>query len=1039
MTRMMKRVHKMIAAVSLCAITTFAQSQVPTIENFAGGGKYLDFPGTELAIWPYGMALAPDGAIYVSEFSLSRVRRFDPANGTVSSVPEAANVADIRIIARSVAMDSLGRLYVAVNSYGSTPTEIWRYDVVTGERVAIAGMTGLNAYVGMQVGNIALDAAGNLYVPEEIEHVVRVVRPNGVVEIFAGGNSAGFSGDFGPATAASLDGPSAVVADSSGNVYIADTGNHRVRIVNPSGMIYTVAGLGGTLFLGDGGATTTNLSEPRSLALLPDGSLAIGDAGHARIRRLHQGFLSTLAGNGNHGFTGDGELATSATIGGADSLVSTPNGDIYFSVVSNGRVRRIDATTRIISTVFGNGTDRFCGDGHPAIQACFSGLTAIATDGADNVYVGDTSNGRVRKIDSATALVSTLAGLGTDVSYRGEGGPGANFSFGGQTNGVALDATGNVYAASNFPSRVVRIDALTGIVTTLAGTGVSGFSGDGGLATVAQLNRPTHIAIDSAGNVYISDGSNHRVRKVAAGTGIISTFAGSGNTSGSLGDGGPATSASLFVPGALAFDSTGNLLISDQLHCRVRKVEMTTQIITTFAGNGVCNPSGNGTQATSAATGRVLSIARSPAGEIFLGSYFEIRKVDSAGIISEVVGASTPLDNPSGSPVQYVYGIAFDSAGRLLITAFDPERIRRIGNLPVPPPADSTPPVVEPVISGLSGNAGWYRGDVAVSWNVHDAESSISSSDGCGSSQVTADTAGVTFTCTATSTGGTATQSITIRRDATAPTIVPGSASPAPSAAGWNLSDVALPFTTGDAMSGVANASASSPLQFTGEGAGVERSVVVTDIAGNTATLSHSTNIDRTPPQIVWTTPAAGVTYGAYTSLVATYSCSDSLSGVSTCSGTHPAGTALATNVAGAFNFQVSVTDNAGNVNIASRGFNVAAMAFERFIEPLRRSPTLNGVTAGSLVPIRWRLLSAGQVVTNPAAFQSFTVLNLACQGTAVPLIDTATGGPGLTVNPANGYFIYNWQTDASWAGTCRRVQIRLGDNSVREVVFRLN
>jgi hypothetical protein len=380
--------------------------------------------------------------------------------------------------------------------------------------------------------------------------------------------------------------------------------------------------------------------------------------------------------------------------------------------------------------------------------------------------------------------------------------------------------------------------------------------------------------------------------------------------------------------------------------------------------------------------------------------------------------------------------MVFDATGRLYITTFVPDGVRRISNLDAPV-ADTTPPVIVPAMVGTLGNALWFRSDVTLSWSVLDQESVISSSSGCANSTVTTDTAGVTFTCTATSAGGTATQAVTIRRDTAPPVVTFGAPSPVANAAFWNNTDVSVPFTIGDALSGIASGS-SSPVVVTGEGIGLGSPVLASDVAGNAVSAALPIiAIDRTPPLVTVTTPAAGATYGAFATVHAQYSCSDS--NLLSCTGTVASGAALPTNSAGAKSFSVNSTDLAGNVTTVGRSYTVAALQFERFIEPLRRSPTFNGVTAGSLVPIRWRLLSAGQVVTNPAAFQSFTVLNLTCQGTPVPLIDTATGGPGLSVNPANGYFTYNWQTDASWAGTCRRVQIRLGDNSVREVVFRLN
>jgi hypothetical protein len=189
---------------------------------------------------------------------------------------------------------------------------------------------------------------------------------------------------------------------------------------------------------------------------------------------------------------------------------------------------------------------------------------------------------------------------------------------------------------------------------------------------------------------------------------------------------------------------------------------------------------------------------------------------------------------------------------------------------------DRTPPVVEPVIDGVLGNNGWYRSDVAVSWSIGELPGSIQASSGCESSSVTSDSQGVTFTCSITSTGGTTSRSVTVKRDATPPALTFGTPSPAPNTNGWNKTDVSIPFTTSDALSGVASTSVASPLVLSAEGANVTGQVVVTDDAGNSATFtSVPRNIDKTPPVVTLTSPADGATYGFYQDVVADYACAD--------------------------------------------------------------------------------------------------------------------------------------------------------------------
>ena len=288
-----------------------------------------------------------------------------------------------------------------------------------------------------------------------------------------------------------------------------------------------------------------------------------------------------------------------------------------------------------------------------------------------------------------------------------------------------------------------------------------------------------------------------------------------------------------------------------------------------------------------------------------------------------------------------------------------------------------------------------------VSWTVTDAESEISSSSGCANSTHVTDTAGETYTCTATSSGGTSTQSVTIKKDTNPPFANFGSPSPMPNAAGWNNTNVSYPYTLTDTLSGVSHGIPASPVTIPYEGYGANTSILAVDLAGNSNHIpTPGANIDRTPPTITLLYPEAGRHYGAFSNINAQYICPDNLSTQPSCVGTVPHGVPFPTSTPGAKTFTVTATDAAGNVATVSRNYSVATMQFERFIEPLRRSPNFNGVTAGSLVPIRWRLLdSAGGVVTNPAAFQSLNVLPLNCQGTAIPLNDTATGGPGLSVN----------------------------------------
>jgi trimeric autotransporter adhesin len=849
MSRIQRAGPLALASLSLFVSTVLAQ--VPTVENFAGTAPVIDRPALQVPLTPYPVAVGPDGNVYIGDGTRNGITRFDPLTGTLTALPGLPGAAALYIDnTRGIVFDGQGNMIVA------DETGLVFIDVATGSTAQILG----HEEIGEDSRGIVLDAAGNLYVADAWGNRVRVVRPTGEVELVAGTGTAGFSGDGGPALLADLDGPSGVAVDAAGNVYISDSYNHRIRMVSATdGTISTVAGTGNYNFNGEGlPALQANIGNPGAIHTLPDGSMLVADLTNSRIRRISGGIVTAFAGNGVHGFSGDGGPATSASLRSVMDIARDSAGNIYLADSGNRRLRRI-SPSGIITSVAGNGTYNLCGDGGPAAEACFNGATSLAFDGDGNLVVGDLYNARIRKITAGTAQISTVAGTDQDTPYAGDGGLAVNTSLGGQLWSIGVDPAGNMYGVVNWsPRRIYRVDAQTGVISVFAGTGAFGFSGDGGLATAAQFRVPSHIVFDAAGNAYVSDQDTNRVRKIAAGTGIITTIAGSGLTSGPLGDGGPATSASLWVPSSMTFDQAGNLLISDELHCRIRKVDMTTGIISTIAGNGGCNYTGNNIPAVNSAIGRALALDYSPSGELYFATYTQIRKIDAAGIVRTVVGDGLPLNNLTHWPVRSPYGMVFDSAGRLYITGSNV--IRRISGLPVPAPQDSTPPVITPNVTGTAGDLGWYRSNVQLTWSVSDAESVVSSTSGCSAVSVTADTAGITFTCSATSDGGTASGSVTIKRDTVAPTLEFGAASPVADASGYHSSDVSFPYTVADALSGVYTTSTGNPVVITGEGLHLTAQVVVTDQAGNSATFTTpEVFIERSPPII--TSTVIGTTF----------------------------------------------------------------------------------------------------------------------------------------------------------------------------------
>ncbi|MGP8214097.1 MAG: gliding motility-associated C-terminal domain-containing protein [Bacteroidia bacterium] len=597
---------------------------------------------------------------------------------------------------------------------------------------------------------------GNLYIADQQDNVIRAVNiSSGIIGTIAGNYSkgGGYSGDGSPATAAELYYPSGIAFDNNGNMYIADTWNNRVRKVNTSGIISTFAGTGTSGYSGDGGlATAAKLYYPASVAVDASGNVYIADNSNNRIRKVNtSGTISTVAGDGTAGFSGDGSAATAAKLNYPEGITVDGKGNLYIADSLNERIREVN-TSGIINTIAGNGTAGYNADGIPATTAELYDPCQVALDAAGDIYIPDFFNNRIREVKicgstpdtvkvtanpdtvclgSSTTLTATGA-----TTYTWKPATGLNATTGaivtatptvtttytvtgltGSTtsakitvfvasppsvtpalsvicagNPVALKATGdstytwmdsaNGSITCSCPDdSVTPLSSTTYSVTTpgcpndtakaviwvsngddiftIAGNGTSGYSGDSGLATNASMYFTTGVAFDSTyRNMYIADQRNQVVRKVNMNTNIITTFAGNGFGNGTVtggysGDGGPDTAAELDWPSGVAVHY-GSLYIADQVNNVIRKVIISTGIISTVAGNGTGAGTGNGSYsgdgglATAAELTEPTGIVFDKSGNMYIADQGNnlIRKVNTSGIISTFAG--TPPPAPAG-------------------------------------------------------------------------------------------------------------------------------------------------------------------------------------------------------------------------------------------------------------------------------------------------------------------------------------------------------------------------------------------------------
>ena len=628
--------------------------------------------------FPDGIAVDAAGNIFVADRDAGVIRKI-AANGIISTFAGTGTIGssgDGGPAAKALfsgptglTFDTLGNLYIA--DTGNSRIRMISPDgtiaTVAGSGINGSGGNGgparsadLNAPEG-----VAVDAAGSIYIADTFNNVVRKVAPDGTIGLFAGNGFPGFSGDNGAASGATLFLPTDVAVDRLGNVYIADLGTIRIRVVT-NGIISTIAGSAKGILPVDGmPAVTTRLKGPTGVAVdangtvyFAEGSIGSGsglNVGDFKVWRVGtDGNISTAAGNGLNSFSGDNGPASLAQLDTPAGMARDSAGNVYIADSANNRVRRIspDGT---ITTVAGNGSPGFSGDYGPALNANLNEPMGVAVDASsDFLYIADTGNNRVRVVNPG-GMIYTVAGNG-NAAFFGDGSLALNAALRGP-RAVMLDPAGNVYIADTLNHRVRKL-TLDGILDTVAGRG-QGFGGDGGPAVTALLNQPSSVALDVNGNLFIADTANGRIRMVTTG-GIITTVAGSDGSNG-LGDGGSATSAQLKSPQGVALDAAGNLYVSDTGQNRVRKV-LVDGTISTIGGNGRCCYSTDGIPAAVAPMNAPWGIAVDPSGNVWVAdsgnhAIRELQPVRSGGVEGVATNSASNLMGPiAPGEIVTIYG-----------------------------------------------------------------------------------------------------------------------------------------------------------------------------------------------------------------------------------------------------------------------------------------------------------------------------------------------------------------------------------------------
>ena len=993
--------------------------------NYSGDGGQAT--SAELS-FPQEVALDGAGNLYIADIGNAIVRRVNLTSGiitTYAGTPGSAGFPTNNVPATSTTLN--GPIALAVDAGGNLFIADQNADVVcrvdaTSKNITIVAGTGALGFSGdggpatsatLQVPEgVAVDSAGNLYIADSENARIREVfsptnpnTPNQITTI-VGNGTFGFNGD-GAATSIELTNPFGLFVDPpSGNLWIADFWSDRVRMYNATTkVVSTVVGSGA---VGDGGpATSASLYYPRNPALDTGGDLYLVDAQNNRVREISAAdqTISTVVGTGIPCARpalpcGDGGPAAEASLFMPRTVTIEPSGTLLVADDGDNRIREVDGSTGIITTIVGSGNlcaapFSTCGDGGPALSASLNDARGAVLDSAGNLYFVDAQDNRVREVDTS-GTITTVAGNGPDGNapvgcipagnLSGDGGPAVNATLDCPL-GLDIDASGNLYVADTDNNVIRRIDTGTPrIITPIAGTGAAGHSGDGSLATSALLNTPDRVSVNGAGNFFISDSGNNRIRRVDGTSKIITEFAGTGNFAFG-GDGGPAVSASFATPVGVVVTPEGNMYVGDVFNNRIRKVLLNPNIALSSTTAAFANQPINASA--------TLPVTLTNSGDAPLA-------ISDIAITEGAFSLATSANPCPAAPATLAIGAACE-----LEIAFEPTQfIAYTGTVTITDNAPTAGSVQTITLSGMG--AASLTVTVSGSGTVTSAPAGISCPTTC--SATFAGNSAVVLTATA-STGSTFTSFSAPCRPASPQTTPPTctvtmsaaqtvTATFNTTAAGTIL--IAPPtLTFGSQAVGTTSATQTVTASNTG-GAAVTFTSIVTsgDFAGATLAQCPSIAVEATPCafQISFKPTAAGTRTGAITF-------TDNATGspqTVTLTGTGTAGTATATVTPSSLTFgSQALTTTSAPLSVTVTNTSTAAVNFSAF--------TITGTNAGDFALPAGASGTVCSATGTLAAAASCTINVVFTPGAAgartatLNIADNATGSPQLVALSGTG------------------------------------